>query len=64
MLLNVLEVVTLDDIYAHVCLRNMNIKVLNLLLNRYKCGLNESRCNSNQKWNYNECPCECKELDD
>ena len=29
-----------------------------------KCGLNESGCNSKQKWNHNECRCECKELDD
>ena len=29
-----------------------------------KCGLNESVCNSNQKWNHAECRCECKELDD
>ena len=27
-------------------------------------GLNESACNSKQKWNHNECRCECKELDD
>ena len=29
-----------------------------------KCGLNEIVCNSKQKWNYDECWCECKELDD
>ena len=29
-----------------------------------KYGLNESVCNSKQKWNHNECRCECKELDD
>ena len=28
-----------------------------------KSGLNESVCNSTQKWNHNECHCECKELD-
>ena len=27
-----------------------------------KCGLNESVCNSKQKWDYDECRCECKEL--
>ena len=26
--------------------------------------LNESVCNPKQKWNHNECPCECKELDE
>ena len=29
-----------------------------------KCRLNKSVCNSKPKWNYNECWCECKELDD
>ena len=29
-----------------------------------KCGLNESVCNSKQKWNHNKYRCECKELDD
>ena len=28
-----------------------------------KCGLNESVCNSVQKWNYEECRCVCKESD-
>ena len=28
-----------------------------------KCGLNESVCNSKQKWNQNECKCEYKYLD-
>ena len=26
-----------------------------------KCGLSESVCSSNQKWNHDECCCECKE---
>ena len=25
--------------------------------------MNESVCNSKQKWNHDECPCECKEWD-
>ena len=29
-----------------------------------KCRLNESACNSRQKWNHDECWCESKELDD
>ena len=27
-----------------------------------KCGLNESVCNSLQRWNHNECRSDCKEL--
>ena len=29
----------------------------------WKCGLNESVCSSKQKWNHDECRCDCKELD-
>ena len=29
----------------------------------YRYELNESVCISKQKWNYDECWCECKELD-
>ena len=29
-----------------------------------KCGLSESVCNSNQKWNHNRCRCTCKGLND
>ena len=29
-----------------------------------KCRLNKSVCNPKQKWNYDECLCDCKELDD
>ena len=55
----------------------MNVKVFNLMSkvnetrilvehesNKFKCGWNESVCNSKQKWNHNKCWCECKELDD
>ena len=55
----------------------MNMKVFSLVLGvnetrfivqhkscKCKCGLNESVCNSKQKWNRGECWCECKELDD
>ena len=28
-----------------------------------KCKLNESVCNLKQKWNRDECCCECKETD-
>ena len=57
--------------------KNMDVKTFNLVsgvneikfLVQYKsrgskCRLNESVCNSEQKWNHNECRCECKELDD
>ena len=57
--------------------KDINAKVFNLIsgLNetRYlvqhelyecKCRLNESVFNSKKKWNYDECRCECKELDD
>ena len=30
----------------------------------FKCVINKNACNSKQKWNHNECRCECKELDD
>ena len=55
----------------------MNVKIFNLISRvnekrflvqhefcESKCRLNESVCNSKQKWNYDECWCECKELDD
>ena len=28
------------------------------------CRLNESVCTSRQNWNFDECQCECEELDD
>ena len=31
---------------------------------RSKCGLNDSVCNSKQKWSNGKCRCDCKELDD
>ena len=55
----------------------MNVKVINLMSGvskirfivqriscECKCGLNESVCNSKQKWDSDECQYECKELDD
>ena len=69
---------TINDLYAQVCVPNkvkhMNVKVPNLVL-----GVNETRfsvqresceciCrlneNGKQKWNYDECWCDCEELDD
>ena len=57
--------------------KSMNVKVFNLMsevnetrvivqhgLCESKCGLNEKACNSKQKWNPDECRCECKEFDD
>ena len=55
----------------------MNVKVINSMLGvnetkfliqhesfECKCRLNESACNSKQKWNHDKCWCDCKELDD
>ena len=57
--------------------KNMNVKVINSMLGvnetkfliqhesfECKCRLNESACNSKQKWNHDKCWCDCKELDD
>ena len=57
--------------------KNMILKVYNLIpevnetgslvqheLCECKCGLNESVCNSLQKWNHDEYRCKCKELND
>ena len=57
--------------------KNVHVKVFKLMpwlnetsilvqheLCECKCGLNESVCNTKQKSNNDECPCECKELDD
>ena len=56
--------------------KNMHVNVFNLMsvVNETKffvqhesceciCRLNESVCNSKQKWSHNKCQCECKELD-
>ena len=56
--------------------KTANVKVFNLMLRvneirslvhhescEYKYGLSESLTNSKQKWNYDECRFECKELD-
>ena len=55
-------------------LKNTNLKVFTLMSGvnetkilvqhescKHKCGLNESVCNSKQKWNHDECRCEYKE---
>ena len=53
----------------------MNVEVFNSRVNKTrfiiqyelcvcKCGLNESVCNSKQKWNPDECWRKCRELDD
>ena len=57
--------------------KNMNVKVFNLMSRvnerrflaqrksfECKCRLNKSICKSKQKWNHNECRCECKKLGD
>ena len=69
----------INDPYARSCVldmvRNMNLKVLNLISwsNQAKqieshesckceCKLNSSACNNKQRWNKDKCRCECKEL--
>ena len=42
---------------------NETRRLLQYKLCECKCDLNESVCNSKQKWNYDEFQCECKELD-
>ena len=57
--------------------KSMNVNVFNLMsrinetrflvqheLHECACGLNESGCNSKEKWNHDECLCKCKELED
>ena len=57
--------------------KNMNVKIFNVMSGvnktrflvqhkscKSKCALNKSVRNSNQKWNYDECQCKCKELYD
>ena len=63
-------------LYVPDRVKNMNEKGFNLILRlnetrfliqhescECKCGLNESVCNSKQKWNHNKFSCEYKELD-
>ena len=62
-LINIVEVVTL--LVIHILEKGVNET---RILVQHKscacrCGLNESVCNSKQKWNHDECRSECKELD-
>ena len=56
--------------------KNMNVKVFKIMSGvnetrflvqhescECKCRLNEKVCYLKEKWNHNECRCECKELD-
>ena len=71
----------INNLYVKLCvpevIRNLNVKVLNLLSRtnetrhieyhkRCKCKwrLNDSACNDKQRWNNDKCRCECKELFD
>ena len=58
-------------------IKNINVKVFNLMsrtnetrhiecckTGKCKCRLDESVCNSKQRWNEDKCRCECKELID
>ena len=66
---------TLEDVVPNK-VKHMDVKVFNLIsvvnetrvLVRHqsresKFSLNKSVCNSKEKWNQDECLCECKELD-
>ena len=58
------------------CCKKLNVRVFNLILTRtnetrhikwietckFKCGIDASVCNNEQKWNEDKCRCECKEL--
>ena len=70
---------TIDDPYTQVCVsnkvKNMKAKVFHLMSRVNETGFlvkhescesvkNETVSNSKQKWNHNECQCECKKLDD
>ena len=67
----------INDPYAKLCIKNINVKVFNLMSKKNerrhiqwhetckcKCRLDTSVCNNEQRWNNNECRCECKELID
>ena len=72
---------SIKDPYAKICvpdvIKNINVKVLNLMLRsnetryiewhepfKYKCRLDANLCNNKQRWNGNKWRCECKELID
>ena len=60
-------------IYVPSSVKDLNIKVCNLMSTRHikwhetcrcKCRVDASVCNNKQRWNYDKCRCECKELID
>ena len=63
---------TINDRYAKICvtenIKNTNVKVFNQELmkqdNKCRCRLDASVCNNKQRWNEDQCRCECKKLID
>ena len=71
---------SINDPYARICVpdvKNLNVKVFNLMSRsdesrsikshetcKYICRLNKIICNNKQRWNKDQCRCECKELID
>ena len=66
-----------NQVFVPNKVKNMNVEVFNLISGvnetrfidqhescKCKCGLNKSLHNSKQKWNRDECRCQCKDLDD
>ena len=64
-------------LYVPDTIKNINIKVFNLISRtnktkyiewyktcKWSCRLDASVCNNKQRWNENNCRCECKELID
>ena len=51
---------------AKICVpketKDINVKAFNMITNKNKakCGFNNTKCNSNQKWNNKTCQRECK----
>ena len=67
----------INDPYAKMCVKNLNVKVFNLMSRTNEIGhiewhetynckwrLDASACNNKQRWNDDKCRCECKELID
>ena len=68
---------SINDPYAKICVpdvvKNLNVKVCNLMSRTNEtrsiklhetCRLNKIICNNKQRWNKDQCRCECKELID
>ena len=58
----------INDPYAKNCVldvvKDLNVKVFNLMSFKCECRLYEIVCNNKKRWNKNKCRRECKELID